>query len=98
MTRWAFMQTMRRILTQVRPIEYHGGWHACRTVPILPPALDELALIDHMVCQPSPDKRKVPVPIDCADSVARPSPTDTMHPIDPIQALHDPHSAPARGS
>ena len=90
------MQPVRCITTQIRRIQDDRGRHACGSVPILPPVFDELALIDYMVCQATPDKRKVPVSVDGANRVAQSRPMNAVDPIDPVQALHDPYPAPPR--
>src|SRR5215213_7361471 len=94
MARRALVQAMRRVTLQVHTIDDHRVGHAGGTVPVLPPVFDELALIDHLVCQTRPDKRKVHISIDRPEGITRPRPADTMHPVDPIQPLYDSHLAP----
>jgi hypothetical protein len=90
------MQPVRCITTQIRGIQDDRGGNARGPVPILPPVFDELALIDHMVCQAPPDKGKVPVSVNGANAVAQSRPVDAVDPIDPVQALYDPDPAPPR--
>src|SRR5512133_614766 len=90
------MQSMRRITSQVHTVADHCGRNPRWLIPILPPILGELALINNLISQPSADIGEICVSINCPDGITRSHPAGALQPVDPVQALHDPDPAPAR--
>src|SRR4026207_228912 len=95
-TGWAFMQTVGCISTKVNSVKNYRERDARRAVPILPPAFDELTLINYVLRKSCADEREIGVSINGAECVTQPCPSNALHPVETVESLYNARASCAR--
>jgi len=66
------------------------------SIPIIPPFMREIALINNVRGNPGPNQRQDEIAIFRAQEMSRTGVAPALNPVDAIQPLNDANAAPAR--